>query len=113
MGRQLLVEEPKLGGHGTGERGFAKVELGLPFMRGAGIPVPPPLRLSSLVVDNGGIEAQGAVLLQPIDYADLASALSDLQESARATPQAVSADPDVVDARGTEQGYEGYGLMAP
>eukprot|EP00908_Phaeocystis_cordata_P020345 Transcript_32011.p1 GENE.Transcript_32011~~Transcript_32011.p1 ORF type:complete len:383 (-),score=124.97 Transcript_32011:202-1350(-) len=90
----------------------AKVELGLPFLRGAGIPVPEPLRLRSLLVDNGGIDVRGSVVLQPIDYADLASALSDLQEAAQSTPQAVSADPDVVDVAGSED-TEGYGLMRP
>ena len=59
----------------------AKLELGLPFLRGAGIPVPEPLRLSSLVIDNGGVAIRGTVDLQPIDYADLASALQDLQKA--------------------------------
>ena len=55
---------------------------------------------------------RGSVVLQPIDYADLASALSDLQEAAQSTPQAVPADPDVVDVAGSED-TEGYGLMRP
>lgn len=95
----------------------AKVELGLPFLRGAGIPVPAPLRLSELVIDNGGIAVKGLFDLQPIDYDDLASALSDLQDAARNTPQAVPADPDVVDVRGTDDSTDasggGYGLLTP
>lgn len=92
----------------------AKLELGLPFLRGAGIPVPEPLRLSSLVIDNGGVAIRGTVDLQPIDYADLASALQDLQAAAQ-NPQAVPSEPGVVDVQSTDgsEGSEGYGLMRP
>jgi len=101
-GGMVLLDSPELV---SSFEGFgAKIELGLPFLRGAGIPVPEPLRLSSLVVDNGGVAIEGTVDLQPIDYADLASALSDLQEAAQNTPQAVPADPGVVDVRGTDSG---------
>ena len=100
--QQINLDSPELV---SSFQGFgAKIELGLPFMRGAAIPVPKPLRLRSLVVDNGGIAVEGLVDLQPIDYADLASALQELQDAAQNTPQAVSTDPGVVDVRGTESG---------
>jgi hypothetical protein len=103
--QQILLDRPELV---SSFEGFgAKVELGLPFLRGAAIPVPKPLRLGSLVVDNGGIGVEGLVELQPIDYADLASALQELQDAAQNTPQAVPTEPapaGVVDVRGTESG---------
>ena len=103
--QQIFLDRPELV---SSFEGFgAKVELGLPFLRGAAIPVPKPLRLRSLVVDNGGIGVEGLVELQPIDYADLASALQELQDAAQNTPQAVPTEPapeGVVDVRGTESG---------
>ena len=57
--------------------------------------------LRSLVVDNGGVDVEGALALQPIDYANLAAELQALQRNA-APPQAVSAD--VVDVRSASNG---------
>lgn len=69
----------------------AKVEVGLPFLRGAGIPLPDFLSFSSLVVDNGGIDARGTVTISPVDYEDLGRLAAELQRDLQSTPQAVSA----------------------
>ena len=91
VSNMVLLDSPELI---SSFEGFgAKIELGLPFLRGAGIPLPEPLRLSSIVVDNGGIDVAGAVVLQPINYADIATYLDELQRAAQATtPQAVATE---------------------
>ena len=79
-------------------------------MRGAGIPLPEPLRLSSIVVDNGAVDVAGAVALQPIDYADIAAYLDELQRAAQATtPQAVPTESNGLAVRRPPDG-EYYGL---
>lgn len=91
LNNMVLLDSPELI---SSFEGFgAKIELGLPFLRGAGIPLPNALRLSSVLVDNGGIDVSGAVALQPIDYADLSASLEELQRTAQATPpQAVATE---------------------
>ena len=53
-------------------RARGHLEVGLPFLRGAGIPLPAALTLSALDVDGGAINVRGRVTLEPIDYSELA-----------------------------------------
>ena len=53
--------------------------MGLPFLRGAGIPLPAALTLSALDVDGGAINVRGRVTLEPIDYSELARLADELR----------------------------------
>tara|TARA_B110001452_G_scaffold264495_1_gene267586 strand:- start:195 stop:1349 length:1155 start_codon:yes stop_codon:yes gene_type:complete len=108
LSNMVLLDSPELI---SSFEGFgAKIELGLPFLRGAGIPLPEPLRLSSIVVDDGAVDVAGAVALQPINYADIAAYLDELQRAAQATtPQAVPTESNGLAVRRPPDG-EYYGL---
>jgi hypothetical protein len=91
--RLLLLDAPEL--VSTFEGFGAKVEMGLPFLRAAGIPLPPDVTLSKIVVDEGAIVCTGAVVLRPIDYARALDTLSELADAYAARsppPDAVAVD---------------------
>ena len=84
----------------------AKLEVGLPFLRAAGVPLPPDAVLTSITVDEGAIVCKGEVRVRPIDYAEVATqleaALSMYTSSNLAPPDAVTVDVD--SASGEDQG---------
>ena len=68
----LILDSPELV---SSFEGFgAKVEVGLPFLRAAGVPLPPDVRLTSLVVSDGAIACRGTVTLRPVDYQSILEA---------------------------------------
>jgi hypothetical protein len=75
----------------------ARLEVGLPFLRAAAVPLPSDLCISKLRVDDGSVLAEGSYTLRPIDYdAVLATAAAVAQEvqQARPPPDAVAVDVD-------------------
>ena len=96
--RLLVLDMPEL--LSTFEGFGAKLEVGLPFLRGAAIPLPELLELSSFEVDDGAIVATGSLTLPPLDYDDLASTINELQNAAarQSAPQTIT-----VPARGEEE----------
>ena len=78
------------------------MELGLPFLRAAGVPLPPDVSIRNLRVDDGAILVEGSYLLKPIDYEALiaiaSAAAQELQEASRSgefsrtPPDAVAVD---------------------
>lgn len=93
-GRSLELGSPELV---SSFEGFgAKVELGLPFLRGAAIPLPDFLRLKRLQVESGLIRAEGEVVIQPLDYTDLSRTVDEFRSGFQAAePQSVILDPEV------------------
>jgi len=80
----LVLDSPELL---SSFEGFgAKLEVGLPFLRAAGLPLPQPLSLTKLVVDDGAILVEGSLLLEPVDYNDLQQTLAELREAAAQNP---------------------------
>ena len=78
----LVLDRPELV---SSFEGFgAKVEVGLPFLRAAGVPLPPDVRLERVTVSDGAIRCDGTFVLRPIDYEGLlataAAAAQDLQD---------------------------------
>ena len=72
-GRLLVLDRPELL---SSFEGFgAKLEVGLPFLRAAGLPLPDDLKLTSLRVDEGAIACDGELTLRPIDYDALLDAV--------------------------------------
>lgn len=72
-GRLLVLDRPELL---SSFEGFgAKLEVGLPFLRAAGVPLPEDLRLTSLSVDEGAISCDGELTLRPVDYDALLAAV--------------------------------------
>lgn len=66
-------------------------QVGLPFLRGAAIPLPERFELGSLQVDDSAIVAQGTLTVPPLDYDDLASQISEfLNAAAQQTPQTIT-----------------------
>ena len=59
-GRLVVLDSPEL--LSTFEGFGATLEEGLPFLRGAGIPLPAALTLSALDVDGGAINVRGRVI---------------------------------------------------
>jgi len=94
----IVLQSPEL--ISTFEGLGAKLEVGLPFLRGAGIPLPQWLDIDSLKVEDGSICASGTVRIQPINYEKLAAELQEYQRSADGRPPAattVDADAVVAD----------------
>merc|ERR1712032_1083053 len=91
VSRMLVFDTPELL---SSFEGFgARLEVGLPFLRGAGLPLPEALRLSRLQVDDGAVLVEGEVRLDPLDYDDLQKVVDELQEmSKQSPPQAVVVD---------------------
>ena len=96
----IVLDKPELL---SSFEGFgAKVELGLPFLRAAGVPLPPDVSIRNLRVDDGAILVEGSYLLKPIDYEALiaiaSAAAQELQEASRSgefsrtPPDAVAVD---------------------
>lgn len=86
----------------------ARLEVGLPFLRGAGIPLPAGLTLEQLAVLDGAVTARGSVTLEPLDYSALLEQAQQIQADF-AAPAATSATVDtegVVEEQpaGTSQG---------
>jgi len=102
----LVLDLPEL--ISTFEGFGAKLEVGLPFLRAAGIPLPECLRLSSLVTDNGALVCEGAIELQPIDYDLALRQLQDIASAAAAAePNAVTVEREEAadeDSNGPERG---------
>ena len=88
-GRLVVLDSPELR---RPSRDGATLEVGLPFLRGAGIPLPAALTLSALDVDGGAINVRGRVTLEPIDYLELASLADELRAAAAAPPRTVTVD---------------------
>ena len=64
------------------------MELGLPFLRAAGVPLPPDVSIRNLRVDDGAILVEGSYKLKPIDYEALIAdrvgrRAGELQEASR------------------------------
>ena len=78
----------------------ATLEVGLPFLRGAGIPLPAALTLSALDVDGGAINVRGRVTLEPIDYSELARLADELRAAAAAPPRTVTVDATTAEGDG-------------
>ena len=98
-GRMLVLDAPEL--ISTFEGFGAKLEVGLPFLRGAGVPLPDGLRLNALRVEDGAVSADGTIEIRPLDYDELARELNDLAAAAAAAqrqqppaPSAVAVDVD-------------------
>lgn len=92
--RMVLLDTPELV---SSFEGFgAKLEVGLPFLRAAGIPLPRDISITSLTVDDGAIACRGEAVLRPIDYdeiSELVSAAAAAQQRQRvSTPGAVAVD---------------------
>jgi len=98
----LILNAPKL--LSTFEGFGARVELGLPFLRAAGVPLPPELGLSRLVVDDLALYVEGSYTLQPIDYQ---AVLSDLQAFSAAAAAAAA------QAESEEEQRRRYAASAP
>ena len=84
-----------------------RLEVGLPFLRGAGIPLPAGLTLEQLAVLDGAVTARGSVTLEPLDYSALLEQAQQIQADF-AAPAATSATVDtegvVEEPAGTSQG---------
>jgi len=91
VSRMLVFDTPELL---SSFEGFgARLEVGLPFLRGAGLSLPEALSLSRLQVDDGAVLVEGELRLDPIDYDDLRKVVDELQEMSRQSPpQAVVVD---------------------
>ena len=100
----LILNAPKL--LSTFEGFGARVELGLPFLRAAGVPLPPELGLSRLVVDDLALYVEGSYTLQPIDYQ---AVLNDLQAFSAAAAQAQAQ----AQSESEEQQRRRYAASAP
>ena len=75
----------------------AKLEVGLPFLRGAGIPLPDGLTLDALEVEDGALTARGTLAVRPIDYATILAEVQDLRSTAaRRAPEAMTFDAEAV-----------------
>ena len=78
----------------------AKVEVGLPFLRAAGVPLPPDVALTSLAVSSGEVTLEGELTVRPIDYETILATATELANAAaqasqeRAPPDAVAVDRD-------------------
>jgi len=104
VGASLIVlDSPELV---SSFEGFgAKVELGLPFLRAAGVPLPPDVSITRLHVDDGAVSIEGTFTLRPIDYDALLAianaAAQELQQTSasgaqqRRPPEAVAVDVEV------------------
>lgn len=89
--RLIVLRSPEL--LSTFEGLGAKVEVGLPFLRGAGVPLPDGLDVESLRVEDGAITARGTFQLRPIDYQRiLDDARAFEQTAARRPPTATTVD---------------------
>ena len=84
-GSLLVLDRPELV---SSFEGFgAKLEVGLPFLRAAGIPLPDDLKLTGLRVDDGAILCDGELTLRPIDYDELLSIATAAAASAQQQQQ--------------------------
>ena len=97
-GRLVVLDSPEL--LSTFEGFGATLEVGLPFLRGAGIPLPAALTLSALDVDGGAINVRGRVTLEPIDYSELARLADELRAAAAAPPRTVTVDATTAEGDG-------------
>ena len=80
--RLVVLDRPELL---SSFEGFgAKVEVGLPFLRAAGVPLPDDISLSSLVVDGGSIMLEGKLTIRPVDYDSLLASAQAAAASASA-----------------------------
>ena len=71
-GRLVVLDRPELV---SSFEGFgAKVEVGLPFLRAAGVPLPADVALRSLIVDDGALRLRGAATIRPVDYEEIVAA---------------------------------------
>ena len=124
QGNMLVLDRPELV---SSFEGFgAKVEVGLPFLRAAGVPLPPDVNLKQVTVSDGAIRLDGNFVLRPIDYEGLlataAAAAQDLQDlqqqqqqqqQARATkPQWEGGDAVAVDVEATSDDEPAGGSAA-
>ena len=82
----------------------AKVEIGLPFLRAAGVPLPPDVKLTRVTVADGAVLCEGAFTLRPIDYdallttaAAAAQELQDMQQRDATTPRWEGGDAFAID----------------
>jgi len=90
--RLILLDKPELV---SSFEGFgAKVEVGLPFLRAAGIPLPDAVSIDRITVEDGAMQVDGTVRLQPIDYQELARSTQRLREELQdaAAQQPVTVD---------------------
>jgi len=93
--RLIVLQSPEL--VSTFEGFGARLEVGLPFLRGAGIPLPEGLNIASLEVEDGAISATGTLELRPIDYATILAEVQAFQEAAeRRAPTATTVDAEAV-----------------
>lgn len=109
-GNLLVLDRPELV---SSFEGFgAKVELGLPFLRAAGVPLPPDVRLTRVVAADGAIVCDGGFTLRPIDYDGLvaiaSAAAQDLQaaqqqQRSSTTPRWEGGDAVAVDVEATSE----------
>lgn len=67
--RLVVLDRPEL--LSAFEGWGARLEVGLPFLRGAGLPLPEGLSLEALDVAEGLVIARGTLQIQPVDYAQL------------------------------------------
>lgn len=127
--RLLVLDRPELVSSFSGFG--AKVELGLPFLRAAGLPLPDDLSLTSLTTDGGGLTVEGEATVRPIDYDELfayaqaaAAAASDAAAAGgtsggasfvREPPVAVEVDAEagVVDVSAQAEADGGWGGALP
>lgn len=102
----LVLDRPELV---SSFEGFgAKVEVGLPFLRAAGVPLPPDVKLTRVSVADGAVLCEGTFTLRPVDYDALLAAaaaaaqdLAELQERTAATPRWEGGDAVSVDVEAT------------
>jgi len=94
----LILDSPKL--LSTFEGFGAKVEVGLPFLRAAGVPLPRDVTLRALTVDSAGLTIEGAYIVKPLDYDallyDVQAAVATAAAAQSAERRAQGSTPDVV-----------------
>ncbi|KAL3918836.1 MAG: hypothetical protein SGPRY_005858 [Prymnesium sp.] len=112
--RLVLLDRPELM---SSFEGFgAKLEVGLPFLRAAGIPLPDAISIDRILVRDGAVQVSQVaatagfatqiraercvVPVKPIDYEDLARSLQRLQDEVQ---QAASQQPVTVDVEASSE----------
>lgn len=86
--RLLVLDRPELV---SCFEGFgAKLEVGLPFLSAAGIPLPEDVALTSLRVADGSITCDGQLTLRPLDYDELLSTAAAAAAAAAPPPASAS-----------------------
>jgi hypothetical protein len=93
--RLLVLDRPEL--LSTVEGFGAKVEVGLPFLLAAGVPLPEDVALTEIAVEDGALRCEGELTIQPVDYGIIldaanAAAAAAAQEPRRPPPSAVTVE---------------------